>query len=278
MSTAIQEYSKTDAALAELAQRYKGVLFDVSTREGMQTAVKGRAEIRGYRVALEKTRKEIKAPALERCNLIDSEARRITRELESLELPIDEQIKAEETRKELERTAAARAEQARIEAEQAAIKKEEEDRMAAERAEIARKQAEIAAAEKAAREKIEAEERAARLRIEEQERAARMQREEADRKARQEREAEEARLKSERDKLEMERRAVEEAQRKERESAEAKARAEREAEEAKKREIERQANELKDGRELLNTFVTRFGKRKEFAPVAAAISAFLGGQ
>ena len=52
--TPIAEYSKTAAALAELSQKYKGVLFDVQTREGMQAAIKGRAELRGYRVALEK--------------------------------------------------------------------------------------------------------------------------------------------------------------------------------------------------------------------------------
>ena len=60
MTTEIVEYSKTEAALADLATRYKGVLFDVTTREGMATAVKGRAELRGLRIALEKTRKEIK--------------------------------------------------------------------------------------------------------------------------------------------------------------------------------------------------------------------------
>ena len=61
MSTEIVEYSKTDAALADLASRFKGVVFEVATREGMGAAVKARAEVRGYRVDLEKTRVEIKA-------------------------------------------------------------------------------------------------------------------------------------------------------------------------------------------------------------------------
>ena len=52
--TAIAEYNATAAALADLEHRYKGVVFDVATREGMATAIKGRAELRGYRVALEK--------------------------------------------------------------------------------------------------------------------------------------------------------------------------------------------------------------------------------
>ena len=84
MTTEIVEYSKTEAALSDLAQRYKGVLFDVTTREGLSAAIKGRVELRGYRVALEKTRVEIKAPALKRTQLIDSEARRITAEIEAL--------------------------------------------------------------------------------------------------------------------------------------------------------------------------------------------------
>jgi len=125
-SQEIAEYSKTQAALNELAQRYKNVVFDVTKKEGMAMALKGRAEIRGYRVALEKKRVEIKAPALERCKLIDSEAKRITAELVALEDPIDEQIKKEEARKEEERLAVVRAEEARIAAEQKAAKEAEE--------------------------------------------------------------------------------------------------------------------------------------------------------
>ena len=145
MATEIAEYSKTEAALAVLAQNYKGVIYDVTTREGLQAATKGRAELRTYRVDLEKVRKQIKEPALRRAQMIDSEARRITGEIEALERPIDEQIKREETRKEMERTAAIRAEQERIAAEEAAKKKAEEDRMAAERAAIEAERAKLEA-------------------------------------------------------------------------------------------------------------------------------------
>ncbi len=69
-----------------------------------------RAVVRGYRTALETLRKEIKAPALERCRLIDDEAKRITAELLKIEEPIDTAIKAEEQRKEEEKAAKARAE------------------------------------------------------------------------------------------------------------------------------------------------------------------------
>lgn len=113
--TEITEYSKTEAALTDLRQRYGNVVFDVATTEGKRQALEARAEVRGYRVDLEKRRKEIKEPALERCRLIDAEAKRITAELEAIEKPIDEAIKAEEARK-----AAEKAELAHIEAERVA--------------------------------------------------------------------------------------------------------------------------------------------------------------
>lgn len=115
--TSVEEYSKTAAALADLKQRYGKVVFDVTTTKGMEAARKGRAELRSLRVNLEATRKTVKEEVLVRGRLmeevlvrgrlIDSEAKRINAELEALEDPIDEQIKAEEKaereRKERER-------------------------------------------------------------------------------------------------------------------------------------------------------------------------------
>lgn len=101
--TEIAEYTETAAALGELRQKYEKAVFPVATTEGMRKAVEARRELREHRVALEKRRKEIKAPALLRCQLIDSEAKRITAQIEELEDPIDAQIKAEESRKEREK-------------------------------------------------------------------------------------------------------------------------------------------------------------------------------
>ena len=103
MSTEIQEYSSTEAALGGLRDKYKGVVYDVSTKVGMESAKVARKEISGYRVALEKKRVEIKAPALERCRLIDAEAKRLTTELLLLESPLDHTITTEEKRVEKER-------------------------------------------------------------------------------------------------------------------------------------------------------------------------------
>lgn len=275
MTTEIAEYSQTEAALATLSERYKGVVYDVTKKEGMEAAVKARAELRGYRVSLEKTRVEIKAPALKRSQAIDSEARRITAALVALEDPIDEQIKAETDKKKRAEEAAAKAEADRIAAEERARKEAEEAKLAAERAEIARQRIELEKAEKArleadrqARLKIEEEQRAARLKIEQEERAARAAREEADRQDRLARQARDevarikaenaaAALKAERDRLDAERRAIEEA------------------EEAAFREKQRLANELNDGYEMLATFVRRFGKREEFRAIVKAIGPYL---
>lgn len=121
MSTQIQEYSPTEAALAELGEKYKGVVYDVTTKEGMAAAKAGRNELRGYRTALEAKRVEIKAPALERCRLIDAEAKRITAELEALEDPIAAQIKKEEDRIAAEKAAKEEAQRKRMEEIQARL-------------------------------------------------------------------------------------------------------------------------------------------------------------
>ncbi|RYE43932.1 MAG: DUF1351 domain-containing protein [Hyphomicrobiales bacterium] len=110
VSTAIAEYSQTAKALAELRARLAGVAYDVSTGKGLDIAKKDRAEVRSLRTALEAKRVELKAPALERSRLIDAEAKALTAALVELEKPIDDQIKAEERRKEIEKAAKEQAE------------------------------------------------------------------------------------------------------------------------------------------------------------------------
>lgn len=112
METQIKEYSITEAALGELRVRLAGAKYEVATTAGMETARRDRRELVTLRTSLEAKRKEIKAPALAHCKLIDDEARRITVEITALETPIDDQIKAEEAKREAEK-----AEKARIAAE-----------------------------------------------------------------------------------------------------------------------------------------------------------------
>lgn len=251
----INEYSETQAALAALSQNYKSVIYPVATTEGMKSAKAARFEIKGYRTKLENMRKEIKEPALRRCQLIDDEARRITVELMALERPIDDQIKAEELRIEELRTAAIRAEQAKIEAEAKAKREAEEKELIEARAEIARREAAVAEAEKA-RFAAEAE---SRRKIEEIERAARMKIEETQRAARAAQEIEEKRLRAiqivEEDRLRVEEKVAA----------------------YKKREVDRLLNEILDGVGMLRTFVERFGQREEFRNIAEYIDSFLKG-
>ncbi len=108
----VVEYSRTEAALAELRQKYSGVVFDCTTTKGDKEARAARLELTTLRTSLEKKRKEFKAPALEFGKKIDSEAARVTAEILSIENPIDEQIKADEKRR-----ADEKAERERIEAE-----------------------------------------------------------------------------------------------------------------------------------------------------------------
>jgi len=111
----IVEYSATEAALADLRQRFAGVQFDLTTTKGRDAITKGRAEVRGYRTGLEKKRKEVKAPVLELARRIDAEAERITAELLLIEEPLTAQIDADDARR-----AAEKAERDRLEAERVA--------------------------------------------------------------------------------------------------------------------------------------------------------------
>lgn len=105
-------YTRTEAALADLRDRYEGATFDLTTTKGDKAARAARQELVALRTDLEKRRKQFKAPALEFGRLIDAEAKRITDAIQKLEDPIDAQIKKDEARREAERK-----ERERIEAE-----------------------------------------------------------------------------------------------------------------------------------------------------------------
>lgn len=92
---AIVNYSRTEAALATLREKYTGVQYDLTTTAGDKAARAGRLELVTLRANLEKKRKELKAPALEFGKKIDSEAARLTTDILALEEPIDKQITAE---------------------------------------------------------------------------------------------------------------------------------------------------------------------------------------
>lgn len=117
----IAEISAVRKGIDELKKKYANAVYDVRVADGMEKAKAARQEIRKPRYAVEKTRKESKSKLAALGKSIDSEAARITAELLALEVPIDDQIKAEEKRKEDERQAKIMAEQQRQEAIRAAL-------------------------------------------------------------------------------------------------------------------------------------------------------------
>jgi hypothetical protein len=118
---AVAEFDRVEAGLAALRAKHGGVLFDVATTTGMEAAKEARREIREPRLEVEKIRKEAKAPLLKLGRDLDATAARITKELEKIEDPIHQQIKAHEDRKEAERQARIAAEAARVKAIQERI-------------------------------------------------------------------------------------------------------------------------------------------------------------
>lgn len=121
VTTALVEFDKVGSGLAQLQATYGGMLFDVETPSGMEIAKAARQTLRQPRYAIERIRKEAKAPLLAIGKKLDAEAARITTEIMKLEDPIDQQIKNEESRKEREREAAAAAEAARVTTQQARV-------------------------------------------------------------------------------------------------------------------------------------------------------------
>ncbi len=110
----IQEYSAVAAMLTQIEGRYAGRVYDVTTKAGMDDAKFARREIRTTRTGLERLRKELKEPALRRCQLIDAEAKGITQRLYAIEEPIDKMISDEEGHLLRQKQEAAQKEQLRV--------------------------------------------------------------------------------------------------------------------------------------------------------------------
>ena len=270
-TTAIVEYQATEAVLADLAARYKGVVFPVETEAGMRDAKAAQKDIAQYRIGLEKARTKLKEDVLARGRLIDGEAKRLFSPLAALEDPIVDQIKREERRLEAEREAAIKAEQDRIAAEERAKKEAEQRALAEERAKNAA-EAQRLADERA---KLEAEERERRRLLAQEEAAAKARIAESEAKARAERAAEEERLRVERRRLEDEQRAREDSARRERLEAEAREREARREEEERQRQKQLEEQRVGDAYQCLHSFVTLAAGRKEFRGIKAEIVAFL---
>lgn len=125
ITTAVAEYDPTAQALNELRKRLANRAYDLRTVKGNDEARADRKRLVSLRTSLEKLRLDMnrgdRATIEERIKLRDTEARRITEAIEELETPIDEQIKADEARREQERLDKIEAEARRVAAIRARI-------------------------------------------------------------------------------------------------------------------------------------------------------------
>lgn len=114
VQTAVAEFDKVAAGIAELQKQYGGVVYEVKTSKGMDEAKSARTAIREPRYEIERVRKAAKAPILKLGKELDDRAKAITSEILAIEEPIDQQIKNEEARKEAEKQAKVDAEMKRV--------------------------------------------------------------------------------------------------------------------------------------------------------------------
>jgi colicin import membrane protein len=122
VSSEVAKFDGISAGLAALEKAHpKDIACDVMTPAGMKQAIAGRAAWREPRIAVEKARKAAKAPVLELGRAIDTFAKELETKLLAGESHYDEQIKAEEARKEAEKAAKIEAERKRVERHLASI-------------------------------------------------------------------------------------------------------------------------------------------------------------
>ena len=305
-----------EKALIALAAKSKGILA-ITNPDGYKECHAARMELKTQRIAITKMGKDVREDAQKFAKAVIAEESRLIGLIEPEEKRLQAIQDAHDAAEEEKKQAAANAELARVQGIQSKIERIKgiplsvmgravgDIRAALEQIKeidagntfeefqplaYAAKEAAVAAltqllAGAEAKEKADAE-AAARAEADRAElaqlRAAAAEREKADAARRAEEDKERARKQAEEDARIAKERALAKAEA----DAKAKAAAEEQAAqkaryeklEAERRERERQENELLDGNTMLATFVERFGKRKEFAKVAAAISAHLNAK
>ena len=93
VTEALATYSETDASIAELKVACLALVVDgVEDKEGFEAVHTARMDVRARRVAVDKTRKSLKADALQFNRSVEAEAKRIT----ALLLPIEAHLEKEE--------------------------------------------------------------------------------------------------------------------------------------------------------------------------------------
>lgn len=120
IATAVIEYAPGEAQLVAAAREFRSLMIaGIDDRAGLAAVHEARMVLKGFRVEIEKTRKDLKADALEYGRKVDSEAKRLTAIVE----PTERALEAQEARID--------AEKARIKAEAESVRKSRlDDRVA----------------------------------------------------------------------------------------------------------------------------------------------------
>jgi seryl-tRNA synthetase len=91
----LKKFNVSDAAIADLSEKYMPLVVNgINDSEGLKAIIAARKIIRGYRIDVDKRRKDLNADALEYQRRINAEAKRITAMLE----PIEGHLMAEENK------------------------------------------------------------------------------------------------------------------------------------------------------------------------------------
>lgn len=122
--TVIAQFQETEAGLQAMADRYRNVVYDVTTPKGMKEAIAARAELRddGRRL-LTRTAAKVKADVNELKEVMGTEVERLIAIVKPVEDAIDAQIKVEEKRKADEKAERDRKETERVEGHRSNIEK-----------------------------------------------------------------------------------------------------------------------------------------------------------
>lgn len=110
VSTQVAEFNRLEAGFVELETRYHNVVYAVETTTGLDEAKKARVEIRQVRFSAQNLLKETTRPLNQLKADVTALADGIVARILLTETPIDEQIKAEETRKATEKAVREQAE------------------------------------------------------------------------------------------------------------------------------------------------------------------------
>lgn len=88
----LSRFRQQDAAIAKMKAEYSLLTVqDVNDARGLKLVHAARMEVKNFRVAVEKLRKELKADSLEYGRKVDAEAKRITAMIEPIETHLEEQ-------------------------------------------------------------------------------------------------------------------------------------------------------------------------------------------